>query len=447
MRTSVINTDYFQIEMNFSLLAFKDSKHYYSSLCGHCHQPGTVASPLKRCSGCQSFYYCSRDHQRLDRQRHRTLCRYLGATRYIEKRAQAPVPGKNRFEWVRSLNEDFHSYKERYEQIFVFPPVCRQTGCFSATGEGELGQLLTCPHCLSVSWCSRDHQAQGASQHRQFCHQLKVARILDSLENQHGSSIVILDLPMDLASEYQAPVELWCHLSKLVQRTSRDYQVKDDLHPLMVELFFLSDRLSGPFTLLGCGHKFLPGLASKEALKIHIVGSHFYESICKWEQLVHRLPALKSLAIMFVGPKLENDNNNTKQEKVKTCEECSRLGRLVTHGYYSTTYQQYRLQDHSPPDLVLVQNCGFHNPLVWDRAGLGSLLHQTGAPLIFTSYTRAEAVRDLKRFKEQCGREVEVLIESEENEMRSHRPRRAYRLEEEVDILINNFYINVVRAK
>ena len=218
---------------------------------------------------------------------------------------------------------------------------------------------------------------------------------------------------------------------------------------------FLSDLLSGPFTLLECGHKFLPGLASKESLKIHIVGSHLYESICsiKWEFLAHRLPALKFLEMMFVGPMLSNNNNNTKQEVVETCEECSRQGRVVTHGHYSMTYLQFRQQDQSPPDLLLVQNCGFHeHPLNSDEwkngwAGLGSLLHQTGAPVIFTSYTRIEAVKDLKRFKEQCGQEVEVLLESEENKMRSYRPRRDMGLEEEIDVFYNNFYINVVKAK
>ena len=445
--------------MNVSVL-FGQSQHYYPSLCGLCHQPGTVSSPLKRCSGCKSFYYCSRDHQRLDRERHRPLCHFLADTDYFRDKSLANVPAKSRAEWVKSIAGDYQLYQlleDDAEQFFLFPPVCRQTGCFSPTGEGDQGQLLTCPHCLSVSWCSRDHQAQGAQHHQQFCYQLKLARILDSLENQHGIHILVPDLPSHLDTEYHEPPataeDQFRQLSSVVTG-SGDYQVEDDLD-LVVELMFLSDLLSGPLTLLECGHKFLPGLASMEALKIHIVGSHYYESICsiKWEYLAHRLPALKSLEMMFVGPSLSNDNNNSKQEKVETCGECSELGRVVTHGSYSMTYQQYRLQDDSPPDLVLVQNCGFHeHPLDSDQwvegwAGLGSLLHQTGTPVIFTSYTKAEALADLKRFKEHCGQEVEVLTESEENKMRSYRPRRDMGLEEEIDIFYNNFYINVVRAK
>ena len=42
---------------------------------------------------------------------------------------------------------------------------------------------------------------------------------------------------------------------------------------------------------------------------------------------------------------------------------------------------------------------------------------------------------DLKRLVE-----VVVLLESEENKMRSHRPRRDMALEEETGVFYNNFY-------
>ena len=94
---------------------------------------------------------------------------------------------------------------------------------------------------------------------------------------------------------------------------------------------------------------------------------------------------------------------------------------------------------------MLVQNCGFHEE--WNEEGLQSLLHETGAPVIFTSYTRTEALSDLKRFQEFCGQEVEVLVQCEENKMRSHRPRRDMGLEEEIDVFYSNYYINIVRVK
>ena len=172
----------------------------------------------------------------------------------------------------------------------------------------------------------------------------------------------------------------------------------------------------------------------------------------KWEYLAHRLPALKSLDIRFIGPRMEENNNTTKL--AETCDGCSKLGRVISHDFYKMSYQQFReLEDFSAPDLVLVQNCGFHeSPLdskEWTEgwAGLGSLLHSNGVPVIFTSYTRTEALEDLSRFQEVCGQELEVLVQCEENTMRSHRPRRDMGLEEEIDVFYNNYYINILRLK
>ena len=52
-------------------------------------------------------------------------------------------------------------------------------------------------------------------------------------------------------------------------------------------------------------------------------------------------------------------------------------------------------------------------------AGLEHLLLQ-GSTLIFTFYTKREAVTDLARFLEHCDNEVEVLARCAENNMRSH---------------------------
>ena len=55
--------------------------------------------------------------------------------------------------------------------------------------------------------------------------------------------------------------------------------------------------------------------------------------------------------------------------------------------------------------------------------GLQSLLHPA-ALLAFTSYTRAEAGADMERFSQHCQQDVEILVNCEENKMRSHRPIR-----------------------
>ena len=446
------------------------TKHYYPSLCGHCHQPGSVSSPLKRCGGCQSFYYCSREHQQLARRDHKTLCQFIAQHREDGTPLFGGHTGRTRPDLLKEMSREVQVYKfmdQKVELIFLNPPVCRKTDCLAPLGEGG---LVSCPDCQSVSWCSSLHRAEAEQHHSQFCQELKLARVIDSLENIHGLPIIVPDLSCHQDLEYQAgPQTIAEHLPGLdyVQDYGHqeekddnddDYEDVDDSDDdnLIIQSILVSDILSGPLTLLEAARKTLPGLADKESLKIHIAGAHDYDTIAllKWEYLAHRLPALKSLEIQFIGPRLEGNNNNTKPVLAETCDGCTKLGRTVSHGFYKMPYHQFReREDFSAPDLVLVQNCGFHEfPLDsedWTEgwAGLGSLLHRTGAPVIFTSYTKTEAQDDLRRFQEVCGQELEVLVHCEENTMRSHRPRRDMGLEEEIDVFYNNYYINIVKVK
>ena len=289
---------------------------------------------------------------------------------------------------------------------------------------------------------------EAEQHHHQFCHLLKLARVQDSLENLFGLPIVMQDLPSLLDQQYEVGSQTM--LDHLYGLFAAPEEVESS------KFCFTSDLLSGPLTLLEAADKWLPNLTHRESLKVHIAGASDYDllALIKWEFLAHRLPALKVLDIRFIGPSLK-ENNNNQQALVEPCDGCSKLGRVITHGFYPLRYQEFReLEDFSTPDLVMVQNCGFHEfPLdsqQWTEgwAGLGSLLHQSGAPVVFTSYTRAEAREDLRRFQEDCGGlEVEVLVQSEENKMRSYRPRRDMGLEEEIDVFYNNFYINIVRLK
>ena len=78
--------------------------------------------------------------------------------------------------------------------------------------------------------------------------------------------------------------------------------------------------------------------------------------------------------------------------------------------------------------------------------GLESLLHSS-ALLAFTSYTRTEARADLERFREHCQQDMEILVNCEENKMRSHRPIRDWEMDEENDVFYSNQFLSVVRCQ
>ena len=165
--------------------------------------------------------------------------------------------------------------------------------------------------------------------------------------------------------------------------------------------------------------------------------------IIKWEYLAHRLPNIATMQLVFIGPELEQEED--EEVPVPQCGDCTSLGRNITYQTHSSTYQQMRKVDDTLPDLVLVQNCGFaecddkNGCTEWeeDWAGLGHLLHESSL-VIFTSYTKGEADADLRRFLDHCDAEVEVLVKAKENPMRSHRPIRDWELDRDRDVFYSN---------
>ena len=79
-----------------------------------------------------------------------------------------------------------------------------------------------------------------------------------------------------------------------------------------MEFRFLSDRLSGPLTIVHACSSLIDEMANGvemgvcRDLTVHIVGANVVEmlGIIKWEYLTHRLPALENCRIVFIGPEL-----------------------------------------------------------------------------------------------------------------------------------------------
>ena len=53
--------------------------------CAYCSAPYSEASPLLRCSGCDTVWYCGQQHQEFHWKQHKPLCRLIGS----QKKAKA----------------------------------------------------------------------------------------------------------------------------------------------------------------------------------------------------------------------------------------------------------------------------------------------------------------------------------------------------------------------
>ena len=102
--------------------------------------------------------------------------------------------------------------------------------------------------------------------------------------------------------------------------------------------------------------------------------------------------------------------------------------------------------------MVCAFNCEFH-----EFAGTGneqdtwtgSLPHLTkhsAVPLIFTSYTKTEALKDLELVK-NSRENLEVLVSGQRNPFRSHRPIRDYECDDDCDVFYSNNYFSLVCSK
>ena len=447
--------------------------HYYFGVCSNCQNPGSQGSPLKRCARCQCTFYCSAQCQKQDWRSHKAICKYLsnacqagGLENFFSGHA-----GKTRSEWnkfrmnaVKTCSVILSRPLELSEQeLFLFPRVCRTTGCFSAGGGGV--RLEECPGCLTTVWCSDQCRGEAREQHSQVCRQLRLGRIADRYESQ--IKVGIPSLPSSLDNKYYGSAPDITHFLEVPLTDGPEISNRE------LEFAFLTNMLSGPLTLLDLGDRsvtalttpetspshisrFISDFATRKDLTVHIAGANVYEvmGIIKWEYLAHRLPALRNLQLVFIGPQLEEEEDGSVE--VGQCQDCTDLGRTISHQMFSLTYSEYRTgSSFSPPDLVIVQNCGFHeyqtSSQEWregwgEGRGLESLLHPA-ALLAFTSYTRTEARADLERFREHCHQDMEVLVNCEENTMRSHRPIRDWEMDEERDVFYSNQFISVVRCQ
>ena len=121
-----------------------------------------------------------------------------------------------------------------------------------------------------------------------------------------------------------------------------DGDQKVDLREM--EKRFLSDRLTGPLTLLYVAQlcKLAKGISigQKKELVIHIAGSNTVEmlGIIKWEYLAHRLPNLESMRLVFIGPELADHEEedslisaiaNGDGNPLGICGNCADQGRAI----------------------------------------------------------------------------------------------------------------------
>lgn len=226
---------------------------FYWGCCMVCRKAGTQGNPLKRCAGCASIFYCSKDHQRLHWKQHKRVCQYLtaaaeevGAKTFFGKEFQefpdedpdeeADEEGRDDEELAQELSavdlddavvpdeavdmeggDKAASWKswtkfrvnavqmaqvllggirlqEWEKEMFLFPKACRV--CRIADLE-----MFDCHKCQGTTYCSSDHRDQDTDRHAEICPELKYAMVMDNYEST--VSIAAPPVPSTIDSSFR----------------------------------------------------------------------------------------------------------------------------------------------------------------------------------------------------------------------------------------------------
>ncbi|XP_023323946.1 putative protein MSS51 homolog, mitochondrial [Eurytemora carolleeae] len=274
---------------------------------------------------------------------------------------------------------------------------------------GDQSSLTNCSTCSCVAYCSDKCRSSGESLHSLVCKDL---------------TNLIQDHRIDLSRRSQVdgfihfPTEKYENLSQNFQefletQTRLLLPEETDVDFISSQARKLSWELTCPATVLYSAER--AGLScgpvqDQEELIIHLVGARKaeVEMAKSWLLLPARLPNLRRLKLVLIGPELENIGGLTSF----TVQEgnCT----VSYHLEHSAYHKFVKTKRFSEPNLVAALNCGFIFYQDWDLS-LDCLVRRSGAPLVFTEYYEEDCKLNLAKLIEHCKCRVKVLNDCTSN--------------------------------
>ncbi|KAF5329761.1 hypothetical protein D9619_009283 [Psilocybe cf. subviscida] len=425
----------------------------YAHACIHCDK-GTKDAPLQRCGGCQRVYYCGPKCQTENWPKHKAICKALKTleTKYGEE-LRKPFQLLGAFSGhgvgitelandcinsvaeveMRVLSEQLKRPPRIDERNLVgWQPRCLACGrsnlllrVEASSGSKTTSPALKgCPDCLLAFACNDAHWNAVESKHKTLPCQDSMDGKLSQCEMNH---MVLQDLRF---SQFMAGAEAgpfrWAPERTKARWTSlkgvdwSDYELylkkefgggvaaDSMLEPM---LRAVTEGMSMPLTILSA-LEFLNGedisWTKKSILNIHMLGAAAKELVNAniFEEILHRLPEVKTLNLTFIGPELSAVTGaQSITTPMETCPNCSRKGRKRAHQYHAKTYDVFVRTEgtgFTNPDLAVAFNSGCSEEVPWQWKETLKLLVDRHIPTVFTSYNHDEAQAE-SRLLESAG--------------------------------------------
>lgn len=298
----------------------------------------------------------------------------------------------------RNISED--SWKMATKSVLRSPccAICKQSDYDFNRVEM---QWKCCPRC-NYGWCCADHFEEYQPRHTtelciKYVEASKIDRFRYNHTVNHGERFM-------LVPEHPLPAPMgtfptsWEEYFQL--RTPMEYQMRNQILPLEffpTATFLLSQPVACLYGMYQHDRDFF---TTAEELTIHVVGANAaFECeggapTCVWEEIMHCLPSVKTMNVIFVGPEV-NIRNYSRLFAVQGCPDCCSKDRVRKQAFHELTYHDYYASDEFvKPDLVVAFNTGMYEEYTDSWKQSLEVMLTLDVPCMFTSYNKHEGDAD-----------------------------------------------------
>ncbi|XP_016965000.1 uncharacterized protein LOC108034578 isoform X2 [Drosophila biarmipes] len=423
---------------------YKPRQYFMASLCNFCKADLCGQNRIP-CSRCGLSYYCSGGHMK-DDQEHRALCYAIRQT--VDRNGHdmfykcGDFSGEQfrsyRIVCIRQVEKEMNRQLSATEQeLLLFPMICGEFKC----REHRFNRLSLCGGCGEVAFCKDKPENRRKQEHAKWCGAYQLFKAFIMFQANFGR------LDPSLPNKVLREPPMACSNTKHIMKRL-NFNVTNEC-----EYAALTQVSTGPLTAW-FALKLCERLRSSEELTLHLIGAEIefeVDMLQKWELfLLHIMPTVKSLNVVFIGPELNPNNISFEQlKKIKCCRLCRKAQRTVNYHFENALYHDYCKETHFlQPNLVCFFNSGLYRSTgfaledTWPDTIQAAL--NIKCPIVVTSYTKYEAPLDMAHFINQSNRHINVVLPPTTNPFSSEKPERNFISDNEAPFMFKNFYCFVV---
>ncbi|XP_043468126.1 uncharacterized protein LOC122502246 [Leptopilina heterotoma] len=322
---------------------------FYPNACFICQ----ATDDLKRCSRCKMISYCSEVHQMDHWPEHKDLCKTIHAMMKEEgvSHLYEKLRGCDVHTWRKEKMRILEEIESRCPKLFENPNAAFllyfPRSCFVCY-ESRQTLLKNCPGCPVATFC-KDHPS--SSIHDKDCANLKKSfqlRLQLSNRIKKGGEVQLQMLAtsvlhaIQLSPTLEKITNMGDFLEKFSKSKNLSLNVGDDLKYWLTVTF---GTILSTFNALQ-----ILELTTLSKLTIYMKNLHQPDYTEFWEALLHLIPDLKELTILFIDPAAEL---GIKPDQMEICRECKKKEKKLTLGFLASCYEDCEGRNIAEPNILM----------------------------------------------------------------------------------------------